>query len=322
MKNIKLTLSPLAGVTDASFRCICNDHGLDYAYTEMVSAKGLLYSSKNSFEILDTYRNEKNIGVQIFGSEPEVIENVIKNILNKRQEFDSIDLNMGCPAPKIVKNGEGSALMKNPELVKKIIYTMKNVSNKPVSAKFRLGFDDNSINYMEIGKICQSYGADKVTLHPRTRKQMYSGKADWDAIRQLRSSLHIQVCGNGDIFTPEDAINMVEYTGVDEVAIARGAMGNPYIFEQVKSLIKNGAYDDKSLYQVIETIKKHYELILKFKPTRVAANEMRKHMAWYLKGFRQANAIKKEINITNSKEEAFELLDKFLIDYKGKNEKY
>lgn len=320
-KNIEIILSPLAGVTDRAFRSICNEYDLDYAYTEMVSAKGLLYLDKNSKELLEKFPGEKNLGVQIFGSDPEIMSQVIKKANITKDKFDSIDINMGCPAPKIFKNGEGSALMKNPELVKKIIYSVSEVTDLPVSAKFRLGVDDNSINYLEIGKICQDYGAKKVTLHARTRKQMYSGQADWSAIKALRENLDIPVVGNGDIFTPEDAVKMIERTGVDKIAIGRGAMGNPFIFKQIKDYISTGKYEQPSIDKIVDTIVKHYSLLVEYKGERIAINEMRKHIAWYLKGFRGSNNLKNTINVTKDKDEVFRLLENFRKEYKEDVEK-
>lgn len=314
--KLEIILSPLAGVTDRAFRSICHDYDMDYAYTEMVSAKGLLYLDKNSKELLEKYPGEMNLGVQIFGSEPDIMADVINKVVNNKGLFDSIDINMGCPAPKIVKNGEGSALMKNPELVKRIIYTIAEATDLPVSAKFRLGFDENSVNYLEIGKICEDYGASKVTLHARTRKQMYSGKADWDAIKLLNESLKIPVVGNGDIFTPEDAISMVEKTGVKSIAIGRGAMGNPFLFKQIKQYLETGSYDQIHIDEIIDTIFKHYYLLLEYKGDRIAINEMRKHIAWYLKGFKGSNTLKNQINTTKDKQEVFELLNRFREEYK------
>lgn len=318
--NIELILSPLAGVTDRAFRSICNDNGVDYTYTEMVSAKGLLYLDKNSKEIIDKYPGEKNIGVQIFGSDPDIMTRVIKNTIDKKDLFDSIDINMGCPAPKIFKNGDGSALMRKPELVKRIIASIVESTDLPVSAKFRLGIDDDNINYLEIGRLCQDYGASKVTLHARTRKQMYSGKADWKAIKRLNEELSIPVVGNGDVFSPQDAMNMIEYTGVSSIAIGRGAMGNPFIFKQIKDYLDKGSYEKPDIDVIIETILKHYKLLVEYKNERIAINEMRKHIAWYLKGFKDSNTLKNTINITKDKDEVFELLYKYREDYKKKYE--
>ncbi len=309
--KIKLILSPLAGVTDRAFRSICNNYSLDFAYTEMVSAKGLLFSDKVTEELLSRFPGEENLGVQIFGSEPEVMAEITTKLTNERPYFKSIDINMGCPAKKIVKNGEGSALMKNPDLVKRIIFSVKEATDLPVSAKFRLGFDDQSINYLEIGKICQDLGCSHVTLHGRTREQMYGGKADWDAIKNLREHLEIEVVGNGDIFTPEDALKMADYTGVSSVAIARGAMGYPFIFQQIKELQESGGYKEPSIDLVVDTILEHFALLKTFKSERIAINEMRKHIAWYLKGFRGSNQLKNKINKTTDINMIFNLLDDF-----------
>lgn len=315
--NIKLILSPLAGVTDRAFRSICNEYSMDYAYTEMVSAKGLLYSDKTTEELLASFPNEENLGVQIFGSDPDIMAKIAKEISETRPYIKSIDINMGCPAKKIVKNGEGSALMKKPELVKKIIFSVKEATDLPISAKFRLGFDDQSINYLEIGKICQDYGCSHVTLHGRTREQMYSGKADWDAIKNLNEHLDIEVVGNGDIFSPENAIDMMDYTGVSSVAIARGAMGNPFIFKQIKDFVSYGSYEMPNIDQVINTIIKHFKLLNEYKGQRIAINEMRKNIAWYIKGFRGSNNLKNEINNTKEIEKVFELLENFRKEYKS-----
>lgn len=303
-----IILSPLASVTDKAFRQICNEYPLGYSYTEMVSAKGLLYKDKKTEEIMSTFEGEDNLGIQIFGSDPDIIGKVIKEDLNFRQEFKTIDLNMGCPAPKIVKNGEGSALMKEPELVKKIIYEMKENSNKPITVKFRLGFDEESINYLEIGKIAEKYGASAVTLHGRTRKQMYSGKANWEAIKILKEELSIPVIGNGDIFTPEDAIKMLDDTRCDGVAVARGAMGNPFIFKQIDDFVKYASYRKPTIYEILDVIDRHYRYLIAYKGDRIAVNEMRKHIGWYLKGYPDSNKLRDEINKTSDIEQIFMML--------------
>ncbi len=315
--NIKIILSPLAGVTDRAFRCICNEYGVDYSYTEMVSAKGLFYSDKTTEELMARFPGEENIGVQIFGSDPEIMAKMAKKISEEYKYFKSIDINMGCPAKKIVKNKEGSALMKDPDLVRRIISSIKEATDLPVSAKFRLGFDDSSKNYKEIAKICQEAGVYKVTLHARTREQMYSGEADWDAIRDLREMLDIEVVGNGDIFTPEDALRMVEYTGVNSIAIGRGAMGNPFIFKQIKDYLEKGTYDLPTVSEIIDLILRQYELLVDYKGERIAINEMRKHIAWYLKGYRGANQLKNQINTTKDIDEVFALLNDFEREYKS-----
>ena len=314
--NIKLILSPLAGVTDRAFREIC-DPFADYAYTEMVSVKGLFHSDRITEELLAKFDGEDKLGLQIFGSDPELIKVVVKDLLKQKPYFQSIDLNMGCPARKIVKNGEGSALMKEPELVKRLISTLKETTDLPISAKFRLGFDEDSKNYLEIGQICQDYGASSVTLHARTREQMYSGKADWTAIKELKEHLSIKVVGNGDIFTPEDAKAMIEETGVDQIAIGRGAMGNPYLFKQIKDYLEKGTYQTVTIDDVLDMIEKHYKLSIKYKGERLAVKQMRKHVAWYIKGFRGSNALKNRINETKDIQAVFALLEDYRQELKN-----
>lgn len=306
-----IILSPLASVTDKAFRQICNEYPLGYSYTEMVSAKGLLFKDKKTEEIMSTFEGEDNLGIQIFGSDPDVLGQVIKEHLNHMDDFKTIDLNMGCPAPKIVKNGEGSALMKEPDLVKRIIYTMKENTEKPITVKFRLGFDEDSINYLEIGKIAEKYGASAVTLHGRTRKQMYSGKANWEAIKILKEELSIPVVGNGDIFSPEDAVEMLEKTKCDGVAVARGAMGNPFIFKQIDDYLKTGSYEKPSIYQILDTIDRHYKYLIAYKGERIAVNEMRKHIGWYLKGYPESNKIRDKINKTTDIDQIFFMLKEY-----------
>lgn len=311
--GFSLSLCPLAGVTDQAFRLICQEMGADKCYTEMISAKGLYYRDKKTNSLMEINPKENNTAIQIFGSDPKIMAEVVKKYINPREDIDSVDINMGCPAPKIIKNGEGSALMKDPILVGKIVGEITKVSTKKVSVKFRSGFTNDSLNYLEIGKICQEMGASHVTLHARTCEQMYSGKANWDHIASLKEALDIEVIGNGDIFSPEDAKKMLTYTKVDGLAIARGAMGNPFIFSMVKDFISKGNYSEPNLKQIIDTIKLQYDLSEKFKGKERAVIEMRKNIGWYLKSFKSSKKVKDLINRTEEKKEVFKILDEYFL---------
>ncbi|WP_242491869.1 tRNA dihydrouridine synthase DusB [Miniphocaeibacter massiliensis] len=296
-------MAPLAGITDASFREIASELGSGLNFTEMVSAKGLYHSDKGTKRLLKKSKNETNLGVQIFGNDPYIMSEIIKRNFNENDDFIMIDINMGCPAPKIVKNGEGSALMKDLKLADKILRAVVKSSNKEVSVKFRLGWDEESINYVELGKIAENAGVSMVTLHPRTRKAYYSGKADWNAIKKLKEELSIPVIGNGDLNSEIAIYEMFNYTLCDGVSLARGALQNPYLFSRTN-------YKPK-LDELIELIKKHYFLKIDLVGERIGINEMRKHVAWYLKGLRNSNELKNRINTLNTLEEIFLSLDKF-----------
>lgn len=295
-------MAPLAGITDSSFRKIIKERGCQFSFTEMVSAKGIYYKDPKTEELLHIDPEEGLVGAQIFGRDPEILSKVIKENLNHREDIFSIDLNMGCPAPKVVKNGDGSALMKEPETAERIINAMVESSTKPVSVKFRLGWDEENINFLEIGKICEEAGVSFVTLHPRTRKAFYSGKADWDSIKILKEELSIPVMGNGDLFSKEDIEKMFRHTLCDGVFVGRGALQNPNIFGEGESL---------SLQKIVELIKKHYSLKIAQKGERRAIPEMRKHIAWYLKGVPNSNPLKNKINTENNLQTIFKLLEKF-----------
>lgn len=233
-------LAPMAGVTDMVFRRLCKEMGCGLVYSEMVSAKGIRYNNKNTTQLLEIDPYEKPCAVQIFGSDPEVMAEMAGK-LNEYEDIAVIDINMGCPAPKIVKNGEGSALSLKPDLAARIVEAVAKASKKPVTIKFRKGFDDNHINAVEMGKIAENNGASAVTVHGRTREQYYAGKADWDIIKAVKAEVKtIPVIGNGDIFTPEDAKNMLEYTGCDAIMIGRGCQGNPFIFKRVIHYLETG----------------------------------------------------------------------------------
>ncbi len=296
-------LAPLAGVTDVVYRDICSDMGCGLLYTEMVSAKGLFYNSKNTMELLEVSKKvEERTAVQIFGNDPFIMAEASKFLI-ENYKFPFIDINMGCPATKIVKNGEGSALMLNPQLASEIVRTIKKEVNIPVTVKFRKGYDKNNINAVEFAKALEEAGADSITIHGRTREQMYEGKADWDIIKKVKENVNIPVTGNGDIFTPEDAVRMVELTNCDAVMVARGVMGNPWLIDQIIR-----AFDGKKIIyptseEKIHMCMTHYEKAMEKYEEYKAIREMRKNAAWYIKGLSNCTNIKEKINQANSYEE-------------------
>lgn len=287
-------LAPMAGVTDMTFRILCKRQGCGLTYTEMVSAKGLYYNNENTEVLLDISEEEKPAAAQVFGSEPEVVAMAAKGAMLRGAAI--VDINMGCPTPKIVRNGDGSALMRKPELVREIIrYTVKSVS-VPVTVKIRKGWDEESVNAVEIASAAAEEGAAAVAIHGRTREQFYSGTADWSIIKQVKREISIPVIGNGDIQTPQDAKRMLEETGCDAVMIGRGAQGNPWIFGRTAEYLRSGnllpepAFEDR-----IEMIIMHLNMVTELKGETVGVKEMRKHAAWYLKGMPGSTRIKTEI---------------------------
>ena len=300
-------LGPMAGVTDLPFRLLCREQGAGLLCMEMVSAKAILYNNRNTKALLEIHPDEKPVSLQLFGSDPEIMSEMAKRI--EERPFDILDINMGCPVPKVVKNGEGSALMKNPKLVYEIVSSMVKAIEKPVTVKIRKGFDDDHVNAVEIAKIIEEAGGAAVAVHGRTREQYYSGKADWDIIRQVKEAVSIPVIGNGDVTSPEKADELVRYTGCDGVMIARGAQGNPWIFSQMCAWEETGEVPprpDKD--EVREMMLKHARLQLQYKGDYVGIREMRKHVAWYTKGIPNAARLRERINQVESYEELENLL--------------
>lgn len=306
-------LAPMAGVTDRPFRLLCREKGASLVYTEMVSAKAMHYRDIKTFEIARTWPDEMPIGVQIFGSEPEIMAEAAA-WLSEQSNIALIDINMGCPAPKIVKNGEGAALMLKPDLVRQIVRETVKASKKPVTVKIRKGWDQAQTNAVEIASICEEEGAALVTVHGRTRDQQYSGSSDLNCIREVKKALTIPVVGNGDIRSPEDALRMLESTGCDAVMVGRGAQGNPWIFENIVSYIYNHTYNrNVSNQERLKTILKHYELMEKYKGERAAMLEMRKHVAWYLQGLPGSARVKTEIFKTCDINHAKRIIREYLV---------
>ena len=302
-------LAPMAGVTDLPFRVLCLEQGAGCVVTEMVSAKAVLYNNKNTRELLQIDPAERPAAVQLFGSEPDIMAEIAARL--EEGPYDYIDVNMGCPVPKIVNNGEGSALMKNPERAKEVLTAMVKAVKKPVTVKFRKGFNDLSVNAVEFAKMAESCGVAAVAVHGRTREQYYSGKADWDIIRQVKEAVRIPVIGNGDIFTPEDAGRMLKETGCDGIMVARGAKGNPWLFGRINHYLDTGeVLPGPSMAEIKAMILRHGRMLVQFKGEGVAMREMRGHMAWYTKGMPHSATLRNEINQVETLEGFVELLDR------------
>ena len=280
----KLALAPMAGVTDLAFRTICREHGVGLVYTEMVSAKALIYKDKKTSTLLKIGENEHPIGAQIFGSDPECMGDAAALAL-EISGADFIDINMGCPVGKIAKSGDGSALMKTPEKAMKIIEKVKSTIPCPVTIKIRKGWDKGNVNAVEFAKMAEEAGASAIGVHGRTRAQMYEGKADWDIIREVKKAVNIPILANGDIWEPQDVIRILKYTGADMAMVARGSFGNPWLFQQASALLSGGEVPPlPSIDKRIDTALRQFEMAAEYKNEKVACLEARKHFAWYLRG--------------------------------------
>ncbi len=307
----RIVLGPMAGVTDLPFRMLCKEYGADLIYTEMVSAKGILYNNKNTEELLTVETAERPVALQLFGEDPQIMSEAAKRI--EHRNFDILDINMGCPVPKVVNNGEGSALMKQPERIGEIVSAISKAIHKPVTVKIRKGFGEQDANAPLVAKIAEDAGAAAVAVHGRTRVQYYSGKADWDIIRQVKEAVNIPVIGNGDVFTPEDAARMIEETGCDGVMAARGARGNPWLFAQMKAYLSGNRMPEKPpLSEVVAMILRHADLEIAYKGEFTAIREMRKHTAWYVAGYPGATKLRGAVNEVTTRKELEELLYNYL----------
>jgi nifR3 family TIM-barrel protein len=303
-----LFLGPMAGVTDLPFRLLCKEKGANLVYTEMVSAKGIQYNNKNTELLLKISAKERPCALQLFGADPDILSETAKRL--EPRNFDILDINMGCPVPKVVNNGEGSALMKTPELIGEIVRKVSNAIQKPVTVKIRKGFQEE--NAVEVAKIAEANGAAAIAVHARTREQYYSGKADWECIRKVKEAVSVPVIGSGDIFTPQDAKRMLTETGCDGIMIARGARGNPWLFEQIQTYLKEGILLPKpSFSEVKEMILRHGAMSADYKGEFIGIREMRKHVAWYTIGFPGSSKLRNRVNEIETIEDLSQLLDEY-----------
>ncbi len=289
--NVKLDgnliLAPMAGVTDLPFRMLCKEQGASLVYTEMISAKGIYYNNKNTGKLWETDASERPVSLQLFGSDPDLMADMAAKIEDK--DFDIYDINMGCPVPKVVNNGEGSALMNNPKLAGEIIKKMTKAVKKPVTVKFRKGFGKDDNTAVEFAKVAEAAGAAAIAVHGRTREQYYQGKADWDVIRDVKNAVSIPVIGNGDLFTPEDVKNMYEHTGVDGFMFGRGVRGNPWLFKRTRVYLETGEIPvPPTPEEIMDMMIRHGKMNISFKGEFTGMREMRKHAAWYTKGMKNS----------------------------------
>lgn len=306
-----LILAPMAGVTDLPFRLLCKEQGAGLLCMEMVSAKAILYKNRNTQALLAIDLREKPVSLQLFGSDPDIIAQIAHQI--EELPFDILDINMGCPVPKIVSNGEGSALMKNPRLAGEIIEKTARAIQKPLTVKIRKGFDEEHVNAVEMAHIAQECGAAAVAVHGRTRQQYYSGKADWDIIRQVKEAVSIPVIGNGDLLTAEDVVRMKEETGCDGFMIARGAQGNPWIFKQILHYFETGEQLPRpSLSEVGDMILRHAQMMIEYKGEYTGIHEIRKHAAWYTGGYPNSARLREHFNSV----ETYEALEAMILQWK------
>ncbi len=301
-------LAPMAGVTDLPFRLLCRKAGAGMVCTEMVSAKAIYYNNKNTEGLLEIHPEEGPVSLQLFGSDPQIIADMAKRI--EERPFSVLDFNMGCPVPKVVNNGEGSALMKNPALVREILSALVKAVKKPVTVKIRKGFDEGHCNGVEIAKIAEDCGVAAIAVHGRTREQYYSGHADWDIIRQVKAAVRIPVIGNGDVDSPRAAKEMLQQTGCDGVMIGRAAQGNPWIFRDTVSFLENGTVPEPPDSRMKkQMVLEHAELQIRLKGEYTAVREMRRHLAWYTAGMPHSARFRQMINSVESYRQLLEWVE-------------
>ena len=304
-----LILAPMAGVTDLPFRLLCKEQGAGLICTEMISAKAIHFKNKNTESLMEIDERERPVSLQLFGSDPDLMADIAAQI--EHRNFDILDINMGCPVPKVVNNGEGSALMKNPRLVHEIIRKVSGAIKKPVTVKFRKGFTEDCVNAVEIARIAQDAGAAAVAVHGRTREQYYSGKADWDIIRQVKEAVSIPVIGNGDVDSPEKAKQMQQETGCDGIMIGRAVRGNPWLFSRILHYQETGELLPKpDIREVKEMMLRHARLQLEYKGEYTGMREMRKHVACYTAGMPHSAAVRRLVNEVESYEQLEELVER------------
>ena len=313
--NSRLALAPMAGVTDAAFRTICREHGAGLTYTEMVSSKALVYQDRKTRGLLRLGEDEHPVGAQIFGSDADCMAEAATRAL-EFSSADFIDINMGCPIGKVVKSGDGCALMRDTDKARAIIKAVVGAVDRPVTVKIRKGWDSGSINAIPFSKMAEEAGVSAIAVHGRTRVQMYSGKSDWDIIREVKSTVSIPVLANGDIFCAEDAIRILKYTGADIAMVGRGAMGDPWLFQQASALLDGKDLPRRPLLKDrVKTALRQFELAARYKGERIACLEARKHYAWYLRGVPHSGYYKELISKATTMDDLYNITDTLCRNY-------